>query len=210
MRIFHRLVLFGAVAVFAMSRAPAQDPAPTPEPGPAQAASQNAYPDIEALREPGSSAKFLPPETPAPTPGPGGPGAAGGTGRRNSGLPSGQHRRNARSNDQIGDLAAADPLAVRVAYRRAKTIVMARDPGLADLLREAAAAGTDVQKRAFLKVYYTRLFDEVRNVDRSPEMKNHVALLSQVARQRYDPQRRVVGGEEDIVRGGGRGRRRGR
>ncbi len=99
---------------------------------------------------------------------------------------------------------------VRVAYRRAKTTAMARDPALPELLHQAAAARTDVQKRAYLKRYYTRLYAEVSKVDPSPEMKKHVALLSAVSQQRYDPQRRAVGGEEDIVRGGGGRGRRGR
>ena len=179
----------------------AQDPAPTPLPTP------GVYPDIESLREPGSTAKLFPPPGASPTPA-ADDGPVAGNGRRNNPLLNhGQHRRNLRTNDMLGDLADNDPLEVRVAYRRAKTTVMARDPELAELLVHADAAGTDVQKRALLKVYYTRLFAEVCRVDRSPEMKKHVELLGQVSQQRYDPQRRAVGGEEDIVRGGGGGRR---
>ena len=207
MRVLSRFLFVGMFIFLVAAVVSAQDPAPTPEPGPPQTASPNSYPDIDALREPGSSAKFLPSPSPSPSLGvPGqGPATAGG-GRNNAPLENGQHHRNGRANDLLVDQADSDPLEVRVAYRRAKTIVMARDPELAALQREANAAATDVQKRAVLKTYYTRLFAEIRKVDRSPAMKSHVDLLSLVSQQRYDPQRRAVGGEEDIVRGGG-GRR---
>lgn len=208
MRLRHRSALLGTLAVFALSRLPAQDPTPTPEPGPTQAASQNAYPDIDSLREPGSSAKLFPAQAAGPTPTGRGTGNGAVSGQRNNSmLNHTQRRRGTRSNDVLVDQADADPLNVRVAYRRAKTAAMVRDPGLADLLREADGAGTDVQKRAVLKVYYTRLFAGVCKVDGSPEMKKHVDLLAQVSKQRYEPQRRTVGGEEDLIRGGGGGRR---
>ncbi len=184
----------------------AQDPPLAPEPTPVPAATPSGYPDIDSLREPGSSAKLFPAQSPGSTvPGTVEQGGTPRTGQQsNALLNGGQHRRAVRANDLIESLADADPLELRVAYRRAKTLAMVRDPGMAALLHQAAAAGTDVQKRAFLKQYYIRLFDGVRKADPSPEMKKHVALLSQVAEQRYDPQRRAVGGEEDIVRGGGR------
>ncbi len=208
MRINRRFVLIGISALLLMWKAQAQDLTPTPAPGPAQPASQGSYPDIDSLREPGSSAKLFPEQPASPTPAAPGSGTAAGNGRRNNSLlNNNQHRRNGRSNDMLGDLADSDPLEVRVAYRRAKTLAMVHDPGLAVLLRDADDASTDVQKRALLKVYYTRLFAEVRKVDRSPAMKKHIELLGQVSQQRYDPQRRAVGGEEDIVRGGGGGRR---
>ncbi len=207
MRIRFRPLLVGSLALCTSLAARAQDPVPAP--GPSPSASQGSYPDIESLREPGSSAKLFPAQTPSPTPAiPGAEGTAQTGNRNNPLLNNNQHHRNGRTNDMLGDLADSDPLEVRVAYRRAKTVAMARDPGLAELLHEANAARTDVQKRAILKIYYTRLFDEVRKVDRSPEMKKHVDLLSQVSQQRYDPQRRAVGGEEDIVRGGGGRRQR--
>lgn len=208
MRIRFRFLLVGAVALLVSLVAGAQEPTPVPDPGPAQAASQGSYPDIDSLRQPGSSAKLFPAQTASPAPAVAGQGGTAQTGRRRSNplLNNNRPRRNTRSNDVLGDQADSDPLEVRVAYRRAKTVVMARDPGLAELLHEAADARTDVQKRALLKIYYTRLFAGVRQVDRSPEMKKHVELLGQVSQQRYDPQRRAVGGEEDIVRGGG-GRR---
>ena len=119
----------------------------------------------------------------------------------------GGHQRNGRHHDLLVSQADTDPLMVRVAYRRAKTTALAREPDLAILLHEAAAAGTDVEKRVYLKQYYTRLFATVCKVDTSPEMKAHVDLLMQVAEQRYDPKRREVGGDEDLVNGAGRGRR---
>ena len=94
-----------------------------------------------------------------------------------------------------------DSLDVRVSYRLAKTQVIARDPGLVQLVRRADAAKSDDEKRVYLREYYTRLFAEVRRVDPSPAMKAHVDLLSQVASQRYAPQRRVVAGEEDLING---------
>ena len=211
MRNWFRLSVVSVSVLILSLTARAQDAEPAPAPGPAQAASQGSYPDIDSLREPGSSAKLFPAQPADQTPGATTQGNPTGTGRRNNALlNNNQRRRNTRRNDVLTDQADSDPLDVRVAYRRAKTLAMARDPGLAELLREADAAPTDVQKRALLKVYYTRLFGEVRKVDRSPAMKKHVELLGDVAKQRYDPQRRVVGGEEDIIRGGGgrRGRAR--
>ncbi len=202
------LFLGGAVVLLALSGARAQTPASTPDPAAPPNTAPNEYPDIDALREPGSTAKLFPQQTPDPSAtGEAGQGLPQRNGRRGGGLPGGgqPHRRGQRLNDALVAEADADPLEVRVAYRHAKTAAMARDPGLADLLRNADAAGTDVQRRAVLKVYYNRLFADVRRVDPSPEMKKHVEILAQVAQQRYDPQRRVVGGEEQILRGG-RGR----
>ena len=130
-----------------------------------------------------------------------------------TGTRSGGHRngtgghRQGRHHEMLVSQADSDPLTVRVAYRRAETIAMARDPGLADLIHQAAAASTDVDKRVFLKAYYVRLFASIRKIDPSPEMRSHVFLLSLIAEQRYDPKRREVGGDEDLVNGTGRGRR---
>ena len=203
------LFLIEVVAMLAMmANVCAQDAAPAPTPLP----TPGSYPDIDALREPGSTAKLFPQEAPDASPGTGTEGTGARSGRRSRGIPGGgqQHRRSQRASDTLLAEADADPLEVRVAYRRAKTEAMVRDPGLAALLQDADAARTDVQKRAVLKVYYTRLFDGVRKIDPSPEMKQHVDLLAHVARLRYDPQRRTVGGEEDIILGGGgrRGRAR--
>ena len=132
-------------------------------------------------------------------------GAPTGGGHRN-GI-AGGHQRNTRHHEQLVSLADIDPLAVRVAYRRAKTIAMARDPGLADLLREADAANDDVTRRAYLKEYYLKLYTSICKADPSPEVRAHVKLLRGVAEQRYDPKRREVGGDEDLVNGSGNGRR---
>jgi hypothetical protein len=125
---------------------------------------------------------------------------------RPSRLLGNKSQRNARATDLISAAADADPLDVRIAYRRAKTLAMAQDPGLADLLRRAAAAPTDKAKREWLHQYYDRLFAAVRKIDPSPALKAHVRLLVIIARQRYAPQRRMIAGEEDLVNGS-RGRR---
>ena len=131
-----------------------------------------------------------------------------------SGRPGGGHhngggsrQHGGRRHEALTRQADSDPLALRVAYRRAKTIALAQDPGLGNLIRQAAVADTDVEKRAYLKEYYTRLFIAVRKIDPSPEMQAHVKLLTLLATQRYDPKRREVGGDEDIINGRGRGRR---
>ncbi len=120
-------------------------------------------------------------------------------GKRRGSLATGSKQRGGRSIDRTLQKADTDPLAVRVAYRRDKTVALARDPELTVLLQRADAAGTDVQKRRDLREYYTRLFASIRRLDSSPEMKEHLTLLAQVAEQRYDPKRRAVAGEEDLL-----------
>ncbi len=191
MQLFRSLSLLGSIiAVCALLPcADAQDAAPTPatDANPTAAEAADLFPSSGAQA------------TPAPT-----TGRRAGGGRRNGG---GGGRRNNRRHDMLVSQADADPLQLRVAFRRAQTTAMARDPDLAVLIRQAAAAGTDVEKRVYLKEYYTRLFNSVRKIDPSPEMKAHVILLTQVAEQRYDPKRREVGGDEDLVNGRGSGRR---
>ena len=148
------------------------------------------------------AAELFPPAG-APTPNP----TAGGHTGGHHNLSAGGHGRNNRRHDLLVSQADSDPLPLRVAFRRAETLAVARDPGLADLIHEAAAADTDVEKRAYLKQYYDHLFASVRRIDPSPEMKAHVVLLTAVAAQRYDPKRREVGGDEDLVNGRGSGRR---
>lgn len=117
----------------------------------------------------------------------------------------GRHGRRARggrrktqfATDAAVSLANSDPLAVRVAYRKDKTLAMAREPGLRDILLQADAARTDEEKRAFLKMYYTKLYATVRQIDPSPTMKAHVNLLAKATEQQYDPKRRSVSGEDD-------------
>lgn len=191
MQLFRSLFLLGsfAAACALLPCADAQDAAPTP----ATDANPTAAEAADLFPSGGAQA----------TPAPGTGGRAGG-GHRNSG---GGHGRNNRRHDLLVSQADADPLQLRVAFRRAETIAMARDPDLAVLVRQAAAADTDPEKRVYLKEYYTRLFDSVRKIDPSPEMKAHVRLLTLVAEQRYDPKRREVGGDEDLVNGRGSGRR---
>ena len=189
MQLFRSFFLLGtlAAACALLPCADAQNAAPTPaaDANPTAAEAADLFPSNGAQASP----------TPA---------AGHGGGHRNGG---GGRNRNNRRHDLLVTQADADPLQLRVAFRRAETIAMARDPGLADLLHQADASDTDTEKRVYLKEYYTRLFNSVRRIDPSPEMKAHVGLLTQVAEQRYDPKRREVGGDEDLVNGRGRGRR---
>jgi hypothetical protein len=127
--------------------------------------------------------------------------------RRPSRLLGNKSARNARAADLLATEADADPLEVRVAFRRAKTEAILRDPGLIDLELEASAAPTDRAKRAYLRQYYERLFAAVAKIDPSPEEAAHLKLLRLIARQRYDPQRRMLAGEEGLLSGRGGGRR---
>ena len=185
-------------------------------PKPSAASTPSGYPDIESMRKPGSTANLFPAQ-PTPTPLPGtlggrlGQNRLGTTqgGRRTGGGAFGRKKNSGRQHDVLVDLADADPLQVRVAYRQAKTVAMANDPGMADLLHQADAAETDVEKRGFLKEYYTRLYSGIEKADPSPELKKHVDVLKMITEARYDPRRRDVGGDEDIVLGRGGGRRGG-
>ena len=176
-------------AVPSASPPPAASPAPTaPEPPPYSL-------DLPDLHPPSNNPGLFPngprQNPPATTSG------SAGRNHRNSAL-TGTKRRG-RSLDRTLQQADADPLKVRIAYRRDKTAAMARDPELAALLRRADTTGTDPQKRAYLREYYTRLFASIRRIDSSPDMKAHLALLAQVAEQSYDPKRRVVYGDEDLL-----------
>lgn len=122
----------------------------------------------------------------------------------------GGRRKTQFATDAAVSLANSDPLEVRVAYRKDKTLAMAREPGLRDILLQAEAARTDDEKRAFLREYYTKLYATVRKIDPSPAMKAHVNLLARASEQQYDPKRRSVSGEDDLAgvgRNGGRNRR---
>ncbi len=119
--------------------------------------------------------------------------------------------RPGRQGDVLATRAAADPLEIRIAYRKDKTEALLRRPDLAVIERQADVAPTDDSKRDYLRSYYTQLFSEVRKIDPSPTMAAHVKLLSSIAEQRYDPKRRTIGGDEALVRGRrGRGGKRGR
>jgi hypothetical protein len=180
------------LAVIAAGTARAQEPAPPPE---APDQGTEAAPPA-----PGAAGNLFPGATPAP----------GQPTTRNRPRPSrllgNKSKRNARATDLVSAEADADPLDVRIAFRRAKTQAMLEDPSLADDLRAAAFASTDKLKREWLRLYYTRLYARVEKIDASPGLTAHVALLKVIARQRYDPQRRMVAGEEDLVNGR-RGRR---
>ena len=80
-------------------------------------------------------------------------------------------------------------------------MAMERDPNLSVLLKRADLAGTDVEKRRYLRAYYTQLFAEVRRIDPSPAMKSHLDSLDVSTGQRYDPKRRGVSEEEDLING---------
>ena len=191
------------VCVAVLSVASAQDEAPTPtpplpKPGPAPYSLD--LPDLHPQPTPDNG---LFPNGPRQNP-PTDETAGGGQGRGGrGGGEGGGGRHKGRARDQIVQLADADPLEVRVSYRRAKTIAMARDPGLAELIHEAEVSRTDVQKRLYLREYYTRLYASVGRIDPSPTMKAHLKLLQIVAQQRYDPKRRAVAGEEDLINGRG-------
>ncbi len=194
-------LLIGAIwLALAFSRATAQEdaaPAPSPQPAPAPATAEPVpYPlDLPDLHPPSNGTGLFPngPRQNAPAPTSGNPGRN----RRNP-LTKGSKQRG-RSLDLTLQKADADPLKVRIAYRRDKTTALARDPELTELLRRADASGTDAQKRVYLHEYYTRLFASIRRMDSSADMKVHLALLAQVAEQRYDPKRRAVAGEEDLL-----------
>ena len=106
-----------------------------------------------------------------------------------------------RTSTQALKQADADPLPVRVAYRRAKTLATERDPRLGALLQQADLARTDVERRRYLRVYYARLFAEVRQIDPSPAMNAHLDSLKLPTEQRYDPKRRATADEDDLVNG---------
>lgn len=153
----------------------------------------------------GAPAALFPEAGPAARPEPparsrGGGRKAGKRGRRHSQF----------ATDAAVSQANGDPLEVRIAFRKDKTLALAREPGLRDLLLQADAARTDDEKRGYLKIYYTKLYETIRQIDPSPEMKAHVALLAQASEQEYDPKRRSVSGEDDLAgvgRNGGRNRR---
>jgi hypothetical protein len=92
--------------------------------------------------------------------------------------------------------AAEDPLDVRIAFRRAKTIALL-DPRFAELLRQADLARGDDERREHLRIYYQELFTRIRQLDGSPALAAHIDILSRAAAQRYAPQR-VIGGASEL------------
>ncbi len=170
----------------------------TPGDSPSPTQSQSGYPDVRQeaadptlFPNPDEAAKnAVRPKTAR--------GTATTKGRDNTG--------GGRINNQVLKDADSDPLPVKIAYRRAKTLAMERNPGLAKLAEEADTAPTDVEKRRYLRIYYDQLFAAVGKIDSTPAMKSHLDALKKFTEQRYNPQRRAVAGEEDIVAGRANGR----
>ena len=173
-------------------------PAATPQPSPPTATEPPPY-SLDLPDLPPSNGTGLFPDGPRQNPPTSS--TASNSGRNSRSKMLNGSRTKGRSLDRTLQKADSDSLDVRVSYRRAKTQALARDPGLGQLVHRADAAKTDDEKHAVLREYYTRLFAEVRRIDPSPTMKAHVDLLSQVAAQRYAPNRRVVAGEEDLLNG---------
>ena len=181
-----------ALAVPATTRA--QQAGPTPS----TTQSQSGYPDVR--KEAADPTLFPDPDKVASDkarPKTGDDGTNAGLGTKGQGKRGGAGRVTSQSLGQ----ADTDPLPVRVAYRRAKTLAMERDPNLGTLLKRADLAVTDVEKRQYLHAYYLQLFAEVRKIDSSPAMKSHLDSLRASTEQRYDPKRRGVAGEEDLING---------
>ena len=184
----------GVAALTIPMTARAQQAGPTPS----TTQSQSGYPDVR--KEAADPTLFPDPDQAARErvhTKPGDDATNAGLGRKGMGKGSGLGRVTTQSLGQ----ADADPLPLRVAYRRAKTLAMERDPNLGTLLERANQARTDVAKRQYLHEYYSQLFAEVRKIDPSPAMKSHVASLQASTEQRYDPKRRAVAGEEDLING---------
>ena len=183
----------------ALAQQPDLSPAPATAPTPPPPATNEPPPySLDLPDLPPSNGAGLFPNGPRQNPPPV-PAASPGRNKRNK-LTTGAKTKG-RSLDRTLQRADSDSLDVRVSYRRAKTQALARDPGLVQLVRRADTADSDREKHAYLREYYTRLFAEVRRIDSSPAMKAHLDLLSQVAAQRYAPNRRVVAGEEDLLNG---------
>lgn len=202
-------VLVAVAVPFAGVSAPvfAQAPAAPPPVEPASAGTPpTASPprppgDGGLFPVPGASARPAPPRTPN----------AGELRRSNTAGGRGaaaarRERRRGGGADPAFAQAADDPVEIRIAYRRAETEAK-RDPRFNELLREADAAPDDETRRAFLREYYTTLFERVRRLNRSPAFAAHVNVLARAARQRYAPERRA-GGTDEMSANRDRGSRR--
>ena len=185
------------LGVLALS-APVATQAQEARPEPSTTQSQSGYPDVR--KEAADPTLFPDPDKIASDkvhPITGDDATNAGLSRKGQGKRGGLGRVTSQTLGQ----ADTDPLPVRVAFRRAKTLAMERDPNLGTLLRRADQAATDVEKRQYLHAYYLQLFAEVRKIDPSPAMKSHVDSLKASTEQRYDPKRRAVSGEEDLING---------
>lgn len=115
--------------------------------------------------------------------------------------------RKARRENPLLSKAATDPLEVKIAYRQAETEAL-RDPVFTELRRQAEAAPTDEEKRAFLARYYQGLFTRIRRIAKpTPALSAHIDLLARAAEVRYAPKRRA-GDADELETGRGRSRRR--
>lgn len=194
------LVLLGLSVLFALSAiggAPAQTaPTPAGTPGGNTDNTSTLFPGGEI--SPSSTTDAISPQ------------GTGNGRRRGTGGRRGQgNGRAGRKGDVLAARASGDPLQVRIAFRKAETEALLRRPDLAVIEREADVAPTDDSKRQYLRSYYTQLYSEVKKIDPSPAMAEHVKLLGSIAEQRYDPKRRTIGGDEELVRGRrGRGGKR--
>ena len=191
-------VLMLAAPLAARAQRPDPSPSPAENPAPSTTQSQSGYPDVR--KEAADPTLFPDPDRVATDLVR--PKAANTV--ANAGIANqGQTKRGGigRTNSQPLGQADTAPLPVRVAYRRAKTIAMEREPSLGTLLKRADDARTDVEKRQILRVYYAQLFAEVRKIDPSPAMKSHVDSLQVSTEQRYEPKRVGVSGEEDLING---------
>ncbi len=190
-------VLLGSTAVTPGS---GQTPDPTPPPGAGVAPfASPAPPPAEGGLFPTSSD----PSRPAPPPVPDNQNlrqvkkenSRRGRRTRTGGGPfSGSSRRQAVNPALL--TAAADPVEIRIAYRRAETEAK-RDPVFTELLRRADLAHDDEERRTLLRRYYTELYARVRQLDRSPTLAAHVAVLSRAAEQRYAPKHKAGGVDEN-------------
>ena len=130
MRIWLRVFfLIGIAATLAVAHAGAQDASPVPAAAPTPLLTPGSYPDIDALREPGSTAKLFP-QQPADAP----------PRRRGAGSRSGERPPRRRESPAAPRTAGSAPTMLssrrpmpirwklRVAYRRDNTAAMVRDP----------------------------------------------------------------------------------
>ena len=194
---FRPVLLTWGLGVFALA-APMYTRAQEPGPSPSTTQSQSGYPDVR--KEAADPTLFPDPDKVASDkvrPAAVDNGTNAGLTNKGAAKRGGLGRANSQSLGQ----ADTDPLPVRIAYRRAKTLAMERDPSLGALLRQADLAATDVAKRQYLRAYYRQLFAEVRKIDPSPAMRSHLDALQTSTEQRYDPKRRAVASEEDLING---------
>ena len=84
---------------------------------------------------------------------------------------SAKEKSDKKSKTQI----AEEELTQLIQFRQAKTKALTTDPSFEREYHDANASHTDVEKRAALKKYYTRLYGRIRKID--PRVKKLVQLL---------------------------------